>query len=169
MLVPRYPHLILTTAPDDVRFTSTRSGRDNLITPPRNRNVHARHLIQSVENARAQQPVPRQIGNGFYQSTDLVLTFESEPDFELAFESLDMSRSGIDLLAVSKDGAGRELATVRIPENKLQLFLRKLEAYRDNDPNAPLADGEKPKRDNRRLAESISQNSPRHTSPILDG
>lgn len=155
--MPRYPHLIVTTAPDDVRFTSTRSGRDNLITPPRNRNTHARHLIQSVENARAQQPVPRQIGNGFYQSTDLVLTFESEPDFELAFESLDMSRSGIDLLAVSKDGAGRELATVRIPENKLPLFLRKLEAYRDNDPNAPLADGEKPKRDNRRLAESISQ------------
>jgi hypothetical protein len=86
-----------------------------------------------------------------------VLTFESEPGFELAFESLEMSRSGIDLLAVSKDADGRELATVRIPENKLPIFLRKLEAYRDNDPSAPLAEGQKPKRDNRRLAESISQ------------
>jgi hypothetical protein len=155
--VPRYPHLIITAAPDNVRFTSTRSGRDNLTNPPRNRGTHAGHLIQSVQNARAQQPAPRQIGNGFYQSTDLVLTFESEPGFKLAFESMEMSRSGIDLLAVSKDAERRQLARVRIPENKLQIFLRKLEAYRDNDPNAPLTELEKPKRDNRRLAESISQ------------
>lgn len=154
--MPRYPHLIVPTAPDDVRFTSTRSGRDNLTNPPRNRGQHAGHLIQSFQNARAQQPAPRQIGNGFYTSTDIVLTFESEPGFELAFESLEMARSGIDLLSVVADAQGRELATVRIPENKLPVFLRKLEAYRDNDPNTALADGDKPKRDNRRLAESIS-------------
>jgi hypothetical protein len=55
MAVPRYPHLIVPTAPDDVRFTSTRSGRDKFTTPPRNRGQHAGHLIQSVENARAQR------------------------------------------------------------------------------------------------------------------
>ncbi len=155
--MPRYPHLIVPSPPDDVRFTSTRSGRDNLVRPPRDRAQHARRLIDNVQAARAAQPARRQIGNGFYQPTDLVLTFESDPGFELAFESLDMSRSGIDLLSVSTDAEGRMLATVRIPEAKLPVFLRKLEAYRDADPNAVLADGARPKPDNRRLAESISQ------------
>lgn len=155
--MPRYPHLIIPNEPDTRRFTSTKSGRNNLATPNRNRTNHARDLIQAVETARNQQPAPRQIGNGFYQSTDLVLTFESDPGFELAFESLEMSRSGLDLLAVSADADGRMLATVRIPENKLALFLRKLEAYRDGDPNLPMPEDQRPKRDNRRLAESISQ------------
>jgi len=155
--VPRYPHLIIPNEPDTRRFTSTKSGRNNLATPNRNRTNHARDLIQAVEAARNQQPAPRQIGNGFYQSTDLVLTFESDPGFELAFESLEMSRSGIDLLAVSVDADGRMLATVRIPEDKLPVFLRKLEAYRDGDPNVAMPDDQRPKRDNRRLAESISQ------------
>lgn len=97
-----------------------------------------------------------QVGNGFYQTTDLIITFESEPNFPLAFESLDLQTSGIQLLAVVSDADGRTLATIRLPQEKIPVLLRKLEAYRDADPARPLADGEKRKQDNRKLVESIS-------------
>lgn len=97
------------------------------------------------------------VGNGFYEITDLSLTFESDPNFPLAFESLDLSAGGITLLAVSTDDQGCTRATVRVPQDKLGILLRKLEAYRDNDPTQPLPEGETRKRDNRKLAESISE------------
>jgi hypothetical protein len=92
-----------------------------------------------------------------YEVTDLSLTFESDPGFLLAFESLDLPASGINLLAVARDAEGRQLATVRLPQDKIGILLRKLEAYRDNDPARARAEGERPKRDNRKLAESISE------------
>lgn len=98
-----------------------------------------------------------QVGNGFYNVNTLSLTFESDPGFPLAFESLDLPRSGIHLLAVSTDAQGRTLATISVPQDKLSVLIGKLEAYRDKDPNRPLAEGEKKGRDNRKLVESISE------------
>ena len=154
--MPRYPLLLVPDAPDTVRYTSTLSGRDRHTNPPRNRVRHAGRLLRQIETAQQQQPAGRQIGNGFYQATDLTLTFESEPNFELAFESLEMARSGIELLAVHDTDNNRQLATVRIPEGKLPLFVSKLEAYRDNDPTQPAPDGQKRPQTHRRMAESIS-------------
>jgi hypothetical protein len=155
--VPRYAHLTIPTAPTAQRFTSTRSARPNFALPPRNRALHAGALIGALNQAAGQVDLPQFIGNGFYVVNDLTLTFESEPDFPLAFESLDLPRSGIDLLAVSQDAQGRTLATVRVPQDKVPLLLRKLEAYRDNDPAQALAAGQPKKQDNRKLVESISQ------------
>lgn len=155
--MPRHPHLIVPFEAETRRFTSTRSARQNFATPPRNRAEHARDLIRSYEQATAAAGQREAVGNAFYQITDLTLTFESDPGFPLAFESLDLPASNINLLSVSKDAEGRTLATVRVPQDKIALLLGKLEAYRDNDPARPLAEGEKRKRDNRKLAESISQ------------
>lgn len=153
----RRPHLIVPFDAETRRFTSTKSARQNFATPPRNRAEHAGRLIGAYQQATADAGQERAVGNGFYQITDLTLTFESDPNFPLAFESLDLPASNINLLSVSKDADGRTLATVRVPQDKLALLLGKLEAYRDNDPAQPLAEGEKRKRDNRKLAESISQ------------
>lgn len=153
--MPHYPHLIVPFEADTSRFTSTRSGRQNFATPPRNRAAHARGLLQSIRAAAAGVNQNQQIGNGFYQVNNLTLTFASDPEFPLAFESLDLPRSGINLLAVSKDDQGRTLATIRVPQNKLGLLIKKLEAYRDKAPGRQLAEGEKKGRDNRKLVESI--------------
>jgi len=126
-------------------------------TPPRNRVTHANTLIGQLRSVASTPKVsiPRSDGNGFYVSPAINVSFESEPDFELKFESLDLQRSGIELLAV-KEESNRTVATVSIPDGKVGIFLRRLEKYRDADPNAPLpASGRRPL-DYRDLAESIS-------------
>jgi hypothetical protein len=108
-------------------------------------------MVGAFQAAQAQrEQFPRQVGNGFYQSPGLTLTFESEPQFPLAFESLDLRTSKIQLLSVVTDEANRTIATVHVPDDKIPVLLRKLEAYRDFDPQNPQG------RDNRKLVESIS-------------
>jgi len=156
--VPRYPHLLIPNAAPGSRFTSTQSPRSNFTTPPRNRVAHANALIGQLQQAAAspRRTVPRADGNGFYESPALNVTFESEPNFDLKFESLDLQNSGIELLSV-KEEATRTLATVRVPIPKVSIFIRRLEKYRDTDPNAPLPPSGRRPIDHRDLAESISQ------------
>ena len=96
----------------------------------------------------SQRALGRDAGAGVY------LTFESDPGFELAFESLDVARSGIELLVVKQE-AERMLATVFVPEGKIGIFIRRIEAYLDPDKDITNQQGEhNPK--NRKLVESIA-------------
>jgi len=54
---------------------------------------------------------------------------ESEPNFNLALESLDRRRDNIELLAVRERGQST-LATVMVPEGKLAAFEKLVESYR---------------------------------------
>ncbi|WFU31298.1 S8 family peptidase [Bradyrhizobium brasilense] len=87
------------------------------------------------------------MGNGFYESPGIILAFESDPDFPLAFESLELRKSGIELLSVITADQNRTIATVIVPDNKITRFIKVLEAYRDAVPG---------KRDNKKLVESIA-------------
>jgi hypothetical protein len=112
---------------------------------------HSARLIGQFSEALGQLPkFPQQIGNGFYESPGVTLTFESDPDFPLAFESLDLKNSNIQLLSVKDDGNGRTIASVHVPDNKISVLLGKLEAYRDFEPGVTRG------RENRKLVESIS-------------
>jgi hypothetical protein len=150
--VARHPHFLLLNTGTVARFTSTRSGRARRFdTPPRNRAQHGAQIIGAFQNAQAQREhFPQNIGNGFYQSPGLTLTFESDPQFPLAFESLDLPASKIQLLSVVLDAQNRTIATVHVPDDKVPVLLHKLEAYRDFNPAAPQG------RDNKKLVESIS-------------
>jgi hypothetical protein len=149
--LPRYPHIILPRAGEAERYTATRSRGLQFRTPPRSRARHAAHLIRSFQQAQAARgQFPQQIGRGFYESPGLTLTFESDPGFPLAFESLDLQISQIQLLSVTKDSEDRTFATVHVPDEKVHVLLRKLESYRDFNPVAPQG------RENRKLVESIA-------------
>lgn len=54
-----------------------------------------------------------------------------------------------------RDDEGRTLATVSVPHNKVGILLKRLEAYRDNDPSQPRPEGQPKKLDYRKLVESI--------------
>jgi hypothetical protein len=149
--VPRYPHLLLVETGVAERYTATRSRSREFLLPDRNRARHAAHLLRDFQQAQSQRETfPQQIGNGFYESPGLTLTFESEPNFPLAFESLDLQASNIQLLSVKSDEDNRVIATVHVPDDKVGVLLRKLEAYRDFDPLTSRT------RENRKLVESIS-------------
>jgi hypothetical protein len=61
-----------------------------------------------------------------------------------------LKKSKIQLLSVKSDAAGRTVATVHVPDDKVNVLLRRLEAYRDYNPEAPRG------KEHRRLVESIS-------------
>ena len=150
--MPRYSHILLPGAGEAERYTATRSGSPAFRTPPRNRTRHAAQLIRSIR-AGSSGPWTVSLSKLAVASTNrqgLILTFESDPGFPLAFESLDLQNSQIQLLAVTTDSEDRTVATVHVPDDKVHILLRKLESYRDFNPDTPQG------RENRKLVESIA-------------
>ncbi len=153
-----HPHLFVPQGPAPVRFTSPSSGRrDPLNVPTRNRAQHAQNLIAQLETLgeTAQARADEQKAFGLDEGTGIYLTFQSEPNFELKFENLDVSRSGIELCALKTTPDNRMQATVFVPDGKLDIFLRKIAAYRDEMTKPRKQDGpSRPK--NQDLVEGIS-------------
>jgi hypothetical protein len=101
------------------------------------------------ERTQEQRAIGLDAGLGIY------LTFESEPNFPLKFESLDLVRSGVELCIVKTDRDNRTQATVFVPDGKLGLFLRKVTDYRDENARRQREGGpSRPK--NQDFVESIS-------------
>lgn len=100
--------------------------------PDRDRQGHGRSLLAQLESLRPQFDAARstqeaaEAAEGF----GLQVEFESFPDIELAFESLARERSGIELLNVRHEEQ-RTLATVFIPDGKLETFESLIRAYLD--------------------------------------
>jgi len=129
--MPRYPHLLLENTSTTERYTATRAFPREPGNPDRVRETHAAHVIAAFEAAKTQRETfPVQVGNGFYESPGIILSFESDPHFPLAFESLDLSNMKIQLLSVITDEQNRTVATIRVPDDKISKLLAKLEAYR---------------------------------------
>src|SRR2546423_4406495 len=125
--MPRYPHLLLVDAADTARYTANRGHSREFNNPDRDRATHAAHVIGALQTAREQRErFPIRVGNGFYESPGLTLSFQSDPNFPLAFESLDLQGSKIQLLSVITDEDNRTIATVHVPDDKVQILLRRL-------------------------------------------
>src|SRR4051794_40432015 len=99
---------------------------------PGDRRGHGRRLAGQPQEAqttaraqRGERPEEALRAEGIY------LTFESFPDVELAFESLDPRRGKVhpELVAVRRvetDDGIQEQATVFVPDGKLGYFLKRL-------------------------------------------
>jgi hypothetical protein len=151
-----HPHLFDPAAAASSDFKTPKPGRGTALSlQARDRAGHAAHLLtqlNQIEQA-AQQRVAAQKAEGVDGGNGIVLQFDSEPGFDLKFESLDFSRSGIELCAVTH-ADDKTRATVFVPDGKLPFFLKRITAYRDDD-NAPNADGvTTPK--NRDMVESVA-------------
>lgn len=141
----------MVNAADTARYTATRARGREFNNPDRVRATHAAHVIGALQAAQGQRErFPARVGNGFYESPGLTLSFESDPNFPLAFESIDLQGSNIQLLSVITDEENRTIATVHVPDDKVHILLRRLEKYRDANPDARRV------RDHRKLVESIA-------------
>lgn len=148
----RRPHLRVEGFRDTLAFATPQSGRANFTVAERARRAHGRELLRQlhqvapVAQARieAQHRETPEIPAGVY------LQFESEPGFELASESLAREASGIELLSVVQQGT-RSIATVFVPEGKLEHFEQLVRAYLENE----RADTGKPA--NQRLVNNIAR------------
>src|SRR5262249_54721342 len=132
----QHPHLIIPTTNEPRRFTSPSSGpRERINLPARDRAEHAQNLIAKLETltTQADARVQEQKALGLDAGLGIYLGFRSEANFPLKFESLDLSKSGIELCNVKTLADNSTQATVFVPDGKLELFLKKITAYRDED------------------------------------
>ena len=154
----QHPHLIIPTTSEPRRFTSPSSGpRERINLPARERADHARNLIAKLEilTPQAAARAEEQKALGLDDGLGIYLIFESEPNFPLKFESLDLAKSGIELCNVKTLADNTMQATVFVPDGKLELFLKKVTAYRDED-TAPRQERGVARAKNQDLVESIS-------------
>ncbi|MBM3550788.1 MAG: S8 family peptidase [Alphaproteobacteria bacterium] len=154
----QHPHLIVPTPIEPTRFTSPNAApHERMSLPARYRSRHAADLLAKIEAAKpiADQRVEEQKAFGLDAGFGIYLEFESEPNFPLKFESLDLTPSGIELCAVKTTPQNRTQAIVFVPDGKLDLFLRRITDYRDKETKPRVEAGlSRPK--NQDLVESIS-------------
>lgn len=127
----QYPHILLPPTSTTERFTSPKSGpRQGIKTPLRDRQTHSKALLRQIDELKeAVEQLDRERSAwGIDAQEGICIEFKSEPEFDLKFESLDYSPSGIELLAV-KEFAARTYATVFVPEGKISYFIKKINGY----------------------------------------
>ena len=131
----RLPHILIKDTATTNRYTRpTGGGGSGSDLPPRNRKNHAKQLLAQLVAIQEEEPdiVSQQKALGLDAGWGIYISFESEPDFDLKFKSLEFQRSGIELCAI-KQFERKTVATVFVPEGKLGYFLKKISQYRDKD------------------------------------
>src|SRR5215467_1884648 len=139
----QHPHLIIPPTAEPSRFTSPSSGpRERMNLPTRSRAEHAQNLISKLEalSPQAAARAGEQRALGLDDGLGIYLAFESEPNFDVKFESLDLVQSGIELCNVKTLSDNTMQATVFVPDGKLELFLKKISDYRDKN-TTPRGEG----------------------------
>lgn len=127
------PHFILDHLADSQPFrTPSRGGGGGTAVPERDRRIHGNTLQRQIQELYPQfeQAHAEQEQAGLESGFSLRVEFESFPDIELAFESLARERSGIELLNVHRED-NKTLATILVPEGKLETFEKLIAAYLD--------------------------------------
>ena len=148
----RLPHLTVRLTANAEPYTYPRPVRGGTFRlPERGRREHAERLLGALARIREESEGlgDRRRAVGVADEGGVVLEFESDPEFELRLGSLERTREGIELLAV-REREGAMLATVLVPEGKLQNLERLITAYRDVD----LEGSGQPK--NKKLVESVA-------------
>ena len=133
-MVYELPHILVPAAPATDRFQRRGGGGDGTRTKKiHDRQAHAGALseglggaVRTAQEAREQWPIP-------LKADGITLSVVGWPGgFQLALESLDLRRSGIELLSVKSsigDPPSAEVATVFIPDSKVGQFFSRLDQY----------------------------------------
>lgn len=147
----RKRHIILGGITETDRFRSARRGGESSAIPDRDRNQHGNALLDQIDALRPHENAVHEAQRtaDLGENLKISIKFESFPGVELALDSLGRESSGIELLNVRHDGEVT-IATVSVPEGKLDIFENLIRAYLDKDKGK----GGRPK--NQRLLNAIS-------------
>lgn len=129
------PHLFVkNSATKNLYSRPPRVVKADLKLPLRDRHKHAQQLLTQIEQAKLQETgiIQEQKAFGLDVNNGIYLAFESEQDFELKFNSLEVQRSGIELCTV-KEIDHKVIATIFVPEGKLSYFLKRITQYQDEN------------------------------------
>ncbi len=127
----RRRHFVLTDTSELKPFTAHSSPRDQ--AGPLPRLERARHGTSLQNQLAALKPMAERAATdqqeqGFVSGLGLQIQFVSQPEVELAFESLADDRQKIELLSIRKEGE-YTFANVFVPDGKLAHFERYVAEY----------------------------------------
>lgn len=127
-------HILIANTARTEPYTSPSSGGKTFELPQRQRLTHGQKLQRQFDQLReeSQGVIAEQKAFGIDAGNGIYIQFESEPEFELKFESLEAIRSGIELLAVQQID-NKTYATVFVPEGKLDILAKKVADYLEKD------------------------------------
>ena len=146
------PHFFLSNTGIVEGYTYPRNVRTQPPNiPEQNRAQHGSSLLSQIDEVSAVQKAQKEEADSYdFQSKQGVqITFDSFSGVELAVESLADVRAGIELLCVKHDN-NKVIASVFVPEGKLDKLVGKIEAYMEHKTNK----NGKPM-DNRKLVDAI--------------
>lgn len=153
------PHIIVHNTKTRNNYTTVVTGNGSLSTPVRNRHAHAQKLISQIEalipNERRLSEERESLG---LKPAGTQVEFLSDPAFNLKLNSLEFQRSGIELCSCRNKQHENQptTATVFIPDGKIDYFLKKVIAYRDEE-TTPRTEKSSAKPKNQELVDSISE------------
>ena len=127
----RRRHLVLKDTSEPKPFTAHSSGRDKAKPPPQLERAQHGAFLQSQLTALkpvAERATTDQKEQGLVSGLGLQIQFVSQPEVELAFESLAHETRKIELLSVRREG-DHTLANVFVPDGKLEHFERYITEY----------------------------------------
>lgn len=124
-------HLVLRDTSKAVGFTAhSAGGGPSSVVPDLPRRQHGRALLEQIEALKivSTDVVRTQLKYGLESGLGLQIQFTSQPNVELAFESLGNETQKIELLSVRKEGE-HTYANVYVPDGKLAHFERYIQGY----------------------------------------
>lgn len=126
----RFRHFILDDRARTGGYESPPQRARRRPVPERNRDQHGTKLLDQLAAVREDLAVivSAQEAAGLRDGLGFSIEFESFPNIEFAFESLAREASGVELLNV-RHTRGTTLATVFVPDGKLELFERRIREY----------------------------------------
>lgn len=124
-------HLVLTDTSEPKSFTAHSTPRDKAKPPPQlERAQHGASLQNQLAGLKpvAEKTASEQKEQGLASGLGLQIQFISQPEIDLAFESLAHEKRKIELLSIRKEGE-HTVANVFVPDGKLEHFERYITEY----------------------------------------
>jgi len=144
MTAERLPHLIVTGFFDTDKYTAAPRRGPDFELPARDRSAHGTSVREQLQKVRGENEQNRGVATEEDESAPIVIEVRSEPGFLLKLESLEDKRKGIEVSCVRQEG-DVQIATIHVPEGALTHFLKRAEAYLNEDTKGTEKTPSKPK------------------------
>lgn len=139
-------HFIFSGTASREKFRSPKAGGSTSNIPEQDRMRHGQELLTQLRAIEllARETIKIQKSAGLQDRFGLQIQFESFPDIDFSFESLERRRSKIEILNV-KQNEQHTSVSVFVPDGKLEVFEKLINEYIEEkrDKNGKICDHKK--------------------------
>lgn len=133
----RLTNLYITSGKESYEFTPIGGGPGSRNIPNRNRYNHAKYLSDQFTKALLESEEQNKLVSSISKRDGIYLEFRGQEEYILVTKSLEDVRQNVRLCNV-REIKGTKHATVYVPNNKKDFFLKKINNYREREGNKDL-------------------------------